>query len=561
MPSTDPYSVSGAQLPVLETRADPPALADQLVHWLTVTASHALLGLVLGSLAARELRRRHLHYGWAVCAVAAIVLARGVLAGWAVALGAATLTATTRGRRWHREDLEAGADLAELAARRLRPIDALRTGAGVLVGLARRTSFARRFARGREIAAGSRESRGGWLTVGRDAHDRPVAIPLGGGGGTHTLVLGATGSGKTVTQTWIATQAVARGMGAVVVDPKGDRRMRAELLLAAREAGTRFFEWTPDGPSVYNPVARGGRTEIADKLLAGERFTEPHYLRQAQRYLGHMVGAMRGAGVEVSLGEAARYLDPELLELLARRLPESQARAVHVYLESLTPRQRNDLSGVRDRVAIMAESEVGPWLDPCTPQTTRFDLLETLRARAVVYFDLQADRHPLLARMLGAAIVQDLQTACAAMQSDPTPSLAIVDEFSALAAEQVARLFGRARSAGMSLVLGTQELSDLRPPGGRELLEAVLGNLSAVIAHRQVVPASAALVAQLAGRKGAWSGSLRSDGHSTRRRELVPAIPAEEIGRLGCGRALVVVPAAEAGHARVARMCSSQRAA
>jgi len=33
----------------------------------------------------------------------------------------------------------------------------------------------------------------------------------------------------------------------------------------------------------------GSETEIADKALSGETFTEPHYLRQAQRYLGHAV--------------------------------------------------------------------------------------------------------------------------------------------------------------------------------------------------------------------------------------------------------------------------------
>ena len=40
--------------------------------------------------------------------------------------------------------------------------------------------------------------------------------------------------------------------------------------------------------------------------------------------------------------------------------------------------------------------------------------------------------------------------------------LLVIDEFAALAAEQVSRLFARARSAGLSLLLGTQSLADLR---------------------------------------------------------------------------------------------------
>ena len=111
--------------------------------------------------------------------------------------------------------------------------------------------------------------------------------------------------------------------------------------------------------------------------------------------------------------------------------------------------------------------------------------------------------------MLGAAIVQDLQTTVAALQREPVPTLVVIDEFSALAAEQVVRLFGRARSAGFSLLLGTQELSDLRPPGARALLEQVLGNLSVLIAHRQVVPGSAELIAS-AGREAGRMAASRA---------------------------------------------------
>src|SRR5207245_6475799 len=133
---------------------------------------------------------------------------------------------------------------------------------------------------------------------------------LGGpAGGTHTLVLGATGSGKTVTQSWIAARAIERGMGAIVIDPKGDGGLREAMRAAAGSRSSAFVEWGPDGPPAYNPYARGTDTEIADKALAGERFTEPHYLRQAQRYLGHVVRALRAARLEVSLGSLVEALD------------------------------------------------------------------------------------------------------------------------------------------------------------------------------------------------------------------------------------------------------------
>jgi type IV secretory pathway TraG/TraD family ATPase VirD4 len=165
-----------------------------------------------------------------------------------------------------------------------------------------------------------------------------------------------------------------------------------------------------------------------------------------------------------------------------------------------------------------------------------------VQRRAVVYFSLDSDRRPLLAHMLGAAIVQDLQTTAAALQHRPTATVVVIDEFAALAAEHVARLFARARSAGISLVLGTQELSDLRLPERETLLEQVLGNLTVLIAHRQVVPASATLIADIAGTHGAWATTVRTDGGGTRSRGREYTAHPDDIKTLRCGWAAVIVP-------------------
>jgi conjugal transfer pilus assembly protein TraD len=506
-----------------EAGVDRLAPLGELVHWMAATALHVALGMLLGWLAARLMRRNHLHWSWSVVAFGSVVLTRGVLAGLAPVLALAAVAAALWGRRWHREDIQAGLDLAETAARRIGPWDTL---GRMLRGIGER---------------GEAWFADGELIIGSDERGRPVSIEVGGEtGGTHTLVVGAAGSGKTVTQTWIAVRAIEQGLGTVVVDPKDDGDMREEVRRAAERAGRRFISWSPSGPSVYNPYAEGSDTEIADKLLAGERFTEPHYLRQAQRYLAHEVRALHASGQPVSLAKLVEHLNPACLEVLARGLERPDADRVYAYLDSLRPLQRSGLSGVRDRLAIMAESDVGAWLDPSTAGAERFSLRGTIGDRAVVYFSLQSDRRPLLAQMLGAAIVQDLQTTVAASQGHPVPSLVVIDEFSAVAAEQVARLFARARSAGMSLLLGTQELSDLRLPGRELLLEQVLGNLTTLIAHRQVVPGSAELIAELAGRRGAWKTSNASDGRVTRTRIRAQMLDSDQVRSLSRGCAAVV---------------------
>src|SRR5581483_3725657 len=243
--------------------------------------------------------------------------------------------------------------------------------------------------------------------------------------------------------TLLAERAIADGRAVIVVDPKGDRAMRARLADAAARGGRRLLEWTPAGPCSYNPYARGGETEIADRLLAGERFTEPHYLRQAQRYLGHAIRALRSCGREVDLAAIVEMLDPSALELLLREAEPERAAAGHAYMDSLTERQMRDLAGVRDRLAIVRESDVGRWLGA----DASFDLLDACRQGAVVLFGLEADSRPLLAQMIGAAIVADLQSTVAALQGRPALTLVVIDEFSALGARNVTALFGRARSA------------------------------------------------------------------------------------------------------------------
>ncbi|HEY5197436.1 MAG TPA: TraM recognition domain-containing protein [Solirubrobacteraceae bacterium] len=488
----------------------------------------SLFALPLAGLAlAIYLRWAGLRWTWSLA---------GTLLAWPVPpLAATCAVATLIGARWHRADLNDGGDLARRAAARRGPLDAARAQ------LSRRRPTVD----------------DGGLAVGVDSHGAVVRLPLGRRSGTHTLVVGATGSGKTVTLAWTLARAIDAGHGAVIVDPKGDGLLREQALAGALRNGRRFFEWTPSGPTAYNPYGHGTDGEVADKALAAESYTEPHYLRQAQRYLGHAVRALRAAGQTPTPGRLVDLMDPKSLEVLSRRLPdEADARRIWDYLDTLDPRQRAGLSGARDRLAILAESELGRWLEGDDGGEPALDLLAAVRSRAVVYFRLDADRLPLLAGMLAAAIVGDLLTVAADLQAEPTPTVVVIDEFSAIAADGVARLFGRARSAGISLVLATQELADLRTaaPG---LIDQVLGNLAGLVAHRQTVPDSAELIARVGGTAPVWTttrtvehNAPNGDGSRTRGREYI--IDPDLIRTLPRGTAAVID--ATSGRASVARI-------
>jgi hypothetical protein len=88
--------------------------------------------------------------------------------------------------------------------------------------------------------------------------------------------------------------------------------------------------------------------------------------------------------------------------------------------------------------------------------------------------------------------------------TSPSPAVVVVDAFGAVAPDGIVRLFGRGRSAGMSLLLGPQELADLALAANPNLKDQVLGNLTTPIAHRQLIPDSAEQIAAIAGTQGTW---------------------------------------------------------
>lgn len=177
-----------------EPAVNPLAPLAELVGWLMSTTMHVILGLLAGMILAHVMRQRHLRWTWAASALAPVLLDPRMFAGCSLTLATGALCAAVRGRRWHREDLMAGGDLAQIAARRDGPLDVLRS-------LLRQLWL--RIAPSPALTT----LRDGQIVLGLTESGETISIPFGAGdGGRHTLIVGATGSGKTVTETWIAAR-------------------------------------------------------------------------------------------------------------------------------------------------------------------------------------------------------------------------------------------------------------------------------------------------------------------------------------------------------------------
>ena len=139
----------------------------------------------------------------------------------------------------------------------------------------------------------------------------------------HTLILGASGSGKSTTLLKIATDQVRRGHGIVAIDMKGAPDFAAELEAAAKRAGRPFRLWTLDGPGHWNPLANGNPAELKDRLISAERWTEPHYQRAAERYVQTVLQIWQQARPDrtPTLRDIVDLMDHRRLVVMLRDLP------------------------------------------------------------------------------------------------------------------------------------------------------------------------------------------------------------------------------------------------
>ncbi len=508
-------------------------------------------GLALGFAVLVVLRLLRLRWTWGLLGAPVAYLVW--LFDWQLGLVLMTASAMSAGAGfyWHLQDTERGGEEADRARNAVGPLNA------AIYWWARKQLGEQRVRPTRKNALG--RVSGDWLALGKTRKRAVYHVPFGYSRGVHSLVIGATGSGKTVTQAAIAQAHILAGLPAIVIDPKGDRYLRHILQEAAKHTGARFRAWSPGGRAIYNPFARGGPTETTDKALAGHRWSEPHYELATQRLLLYVLKTMKAAGKwPPTISEIVRHMDPDRLDLLASEVGGDFGASVSDYVDGLSARGRSDLGGGRDRLAVLADGELGPRLDPALGDGPQIDLAESLGAGDVVYFHIDADRFPAASQLLGAALVIDLVGLTAQMQGSKSGALLVIDEFAALAAGQVARLFQRGRGAALSVVLGTQSLADLRGAQPEDdsdtLTEQVLTNVEFAVVHREADPDSAERMARMAGTRPSWSttektGGVRDgwftprEGTRTRAREFV--VMPDQIKRLRTGEAVLINPTAK----------------
>jgi conjugal transfer pilus assembly protein TraD len=427
------------------------------------------------------------------------------------------------------------------------------------------------------VANGRRLLRGLAARRARSAAVPPAALVLGADPrgrdvllsdrelSAHGLILGASGAGKSTTLLRILTEQIARGLPVVAIDMKGSPAFARTLAEAAAAAGRPFTRWSIDGPAHWNPLRHGNATELKDKLMGTERFTEPHYQRAAERYVQIVLNVLSSGrpGGPPSLAEVVSLMDPRRLPSALRGLDPELRDRVQDYLAGLTSDQLSAVRGLQTRLAVLTESHTARYLAPAAAGVV-IDLREALQGPEVVLFSLNSSRYGGLAAQLGTLVVQDLVAASGSRLDSNGGGAAVqatigIDEFSALGADHVIALLSRARESGISVLVATQEMADLdRAAFG--LRDQVVGVTALKIIHRQEVPSSARMVAQMVGTEWVWEDTRQiagrlfggyDTGRGTRRQVERFIVHPNEIQSLAPGDTIVISKLGGGGPQRV----------
>lgn len=346
------------------------------------------------------------------------------------------------------------------------------------------------------------------VILGLDNENKPVTLS-DKEANMHVFISGATGAGKTNTIRVILDSAIRRGKPVIVVDGKGDPEFLREVKGMSELYGRTFQGFSYTGDVHYNPLRHGNATELKDKLIAVEHWTEPYYKRAAERYLQLVFKSLQLAEKPIDLHIVQDMLTQKNLmgvlksKELVNKIGKEQANKMKEYVNTLDANHRNALDGLKDRLALITESNVGHLFAESQHDEKVIDFFEAIKDKRVVHMSLSGLSYSSFTPALGAMIVEDLKSTASAIAQHGWIDhvYVILDEFNLFAGDQVVNMINKSRSAGFCCLVATQELADLSAAGGDELIGQIIGNTNVKITHRQDVPSSAELLAEVVGTK------------------------------------------------------------
>jgi hypothetical protein len=313
------------------------------------------------------------------------------------------------------------------------------------------------------------------------------------------LVLGTTGSGKTITLRRFYKRAIMQGYPLVIVDGKPDDANIAWVNELANKHNRKFIGFNCSNFLPYDPLANGGYTELKDKIVSlKDEWSSDYYRSIAEDYLQTTLEALIKSKKDFDLRAVVDCLNYNELLILAREIDDP---VLMKKVKSLEHYDRKDITGLQAHLNILIHSELGQFFER---NESTFTLADAINKNAVVYFALPALRFPSFSKVLGKLVINDLKAVIDRSANLDKRIFTVFDEFSVFAGEQVLNLVNMGRGKGVHAIFGTQGLADLDKVDVT-FKNQVLNCVNSLICHRLNDQDSAESISKWIGTKDSFN--------------------------------------------------------
>jgi hypothetical protein len=325
-----------------------------------------------------------------------------------------------------------------------------------------------------------RERGAGVFPVGYDKNNRPVTLSekeLG----MHGLIFGSTGSGKSETIKAIMGGLLDLGWDGMVVDLKEDTApggLRDWCDTYAQHHSLPYQELRLSDPTPrfwFNPLSGMGMDEARDTILSMQSFDSGYYEALNKQQLGELLTLLYAAN-EIdpekfptpTFGEIGRILSANAIktavkaQLAVVTTQTSYTQEDFVSLSGVDKNFNETARGLGARIRTTVEAgPVHSLLEPGAPLSGGVDVTDG----GLTYVGLDSTGKPGLSRLISTAVLKRMSIHASdriagKVRGDegekPKPRFLVIDEADFVDRMALVALLGRARSAGVSVILATQ---------------------------------------------------------------------------------------------------------
>ena len=297
----------------------------------------------------------------------------------------------------------------------------------------------------------------------------------------HTLLIGATGSGKSTTALSIINQLVYKlNQTVIIIDGKGDN----DLINKVQTIDSNAFIWTINGYNKYNPFATKSHIVLADKIMSLFDFTEPHYQAVAHSYLLILLETLKSNKIEMTLSNIIKYFSINNLKKIIKKSNPN-------YLV-VSDFDQEQINGLLNRLRVYQE-QLNQSIN------LKNNLSEIVKNHKVILFSLNSLDYPQLASNIGKLLIQDLKEFASIKPRNQHINI-ILDEFNIFASDTIINLINKTRSFNYQCFLCFQTINDLKTDN-KDLTDTIFGNTANIIAHNVKDPNSSEYLAKVFGTK------------------------------------------------------------